>query len=267
MTRTFEAVTTFSAFGYEQYGRRMIETFAQHWPRAVSLTIYRDGFDLTEDDLPRGALDVCAIDMQFEAKYGGLSWFGDFKSRHARDPRANGMRNGSYDFRFDAVKFSNKTAAIIDAAETSSADVLIWLDGDIVTHAPVSNLDELMPENCLLSWLDRDRSCPETGFLIFNLRHPGIPLLMATWRAMYETDGVFLLPEWHDAFVLQRIVTDNPFSLRACSLSGETGRKTSHPLVNGPLGRCFDHLKGPRKAEGMSRRRDLHAPRPEAYWQ
>ena len=40
MPTKISVVTTFHPAGYEQYGRRMIETFLRHWPTDVHLTVY-----------------------------------------------------------------------------------------------------------------------------------------------------------------------------------------------------------------------------------
>ena len=50
------------------------------------------------------------------------------------------------------------------------------------------------------------------------------------------------------------------------SLSGERGARTGHPFINGPLGAYMDHMKGPRKQLGKSRRKDLKINRNEPYW-
>jgi hypothetical protein len=81
---------------------------------------------------------------------------------------------------------------------------------------------------------------------------------------MYAEDGLFSLAEWHDSFVLWEVV--KRAGVAAKSLSG-AGARTNHPLVNGPLGAWFDHLKGRRKKRGKSDRFDLKVRRAEAYWQ
>jgi len=40
-------ITTFNSKGYEQYGKRMVEGFAQHWPKEIPLKVYYE--DLPED--------------------------------------------------------------------------------------------------------------------------------------------------------------------------------------------------------------------------
>lgn len=232
--RTFEAVTTFNFAGYETYGLRMVKTFKAFWPRLCPLRIYSE--------------DRMFLDTMYDGaeKLPSPLWLDAFKRRNGND-RAGGWRNASYDFRFDAVKFAHKSAAMIDALEHSCADVLIWLDGDIVTHAHVSHdfLETLIDEHALISWLNRDRLYPETGFFAVNLRHPMATRLAAIWRAFYETDSLFELQQWHDAYVLQKIVERLGAPTR--SLSG-FARSTSHPLARGPLAVLFDHLKGSRKS-------------------
>lgn len=39
-----------------------------------------------------------------------------------------------------------------------------------------------------------------------------------------------------------------------------------HPLINGPLGKWIDHMKGVRKEEGRSRSKDIMVNRTEDYW-
>jgi len=42
----YTVCTTFNADGYENYGRRMIQTFLQNWP--VDLVVYAEGCTVTE---------------------------------------------------------------------------------------------------------------------------------------------------------------------------------------------------------------------------
>jgi hypothetical protein len=42
----FSVVTTFNSTGYQSYGKRMIETFAQNWPGNVDLLVYTEGCNI-----------------------------------------------------------------------------------------------------------------------------------------------------------------------------------------------------------------------------
>lgn len=243
----FLAISTFNTQGLGLYGRQMMNSFHRHWPDTVPLRVYSEGWRSTE---PQAAV----IDL-IEAS----PWLAGFKARHA----GRKFR----DYRWDAVRFSHKVAAICHAARTSSADVLIWLDGDIVTHAQPSlaDLEALAPKGDeWIAWLDRVRLHPECGFYMLNCRHPRHAEMIAAFEAMYTDDRLFRLREHHDSFVLQHVVQSS--RIKAKSLSG-AGYRTSHVLVNSPLGKFFDHLKGNRKREGRSPRADLRVARSEEYWQ
>lgn len=245
-TVKFLAVSTFSAAGLSLYGRRMMESFAQNWSETASLHVYAEGWR-------ERFAGVSVFDLETASP-----WLGMFKARHAHRPTTN--------FRMDAVRFSHKVAALCHAARHGDADFLIWLDGDIVTHSPITiaDLEWLAPKDDeWIAWLDRDRIYPECGLYVLNCRHSRHKEAMATFEAMYTEDLLFALPEWHDSFVLEHVV--KTLGMGAKSLSG-AGRRTSHPLVNSELGQWFDHLKGPRKQEGRSRVGDLKVARQEAYW-
>lgn len=230
----FHTVTTMSAAGYEAYGVRMLSSFLLRWPAEVKpLAVYAEGFSTHAEGLELRALPA---------------WLDAFKSHNAGNSDARGMARGVYDFKRDAIKFSHKVAAITDAAERVDDGILIWLDADTFTHAEVTVewLESLLPSEFALGWLSRIGMYPETGFLMFNLGHPGARELLRRFRAIYETDELFALPETHDAYVLQHLVSDMFQDLPWASLSGDAAQ-TSHPMARGPLAACLDHRKGPRK--------------------
>lgn len=234
-------VTTFNRAGFELYGRRMVETQAKHWPAAVPLVLYAEGFHTP------GSRDLSAI-----------RWLQDFKFR-------NRERHVS-DFRYDAVRFAHKTAAVIDSGLSDPDRYLIWADGDTFTHAdlPLAVLRDWVPEtNQYISWLWRGHMYPECGFYILDTLHRQHRQLMERWRWLYETDAVYNLPEQHDSFVLAHLVKEMGLGWK--SLSGGF-ENAGHPFVNGPLGSYMDHLKGPRKQLGRSKPQDLQRRRGEAHW-
>lgn len=254
-TRIFHVVTTCSKLGYEQYGKRMLASLREFWPENVGVTLY-------SEDVP----DAKALP----------DWLYAFKKRHAGNKAANGKGTharflGQYNYRFDAVRFAHKTAAVIDAAERMiadrSADILIWIDADTVTHAPVTVefLRDLFSSSAKaeIAWLWRSKTYPECGFYMLNLTSPATANLIAQWKALYTSDTLFHLPEWHDSYVLKELV--RKLGCNWTSLSGDASN-TSHPFVNGPLGAVMDHMKGARKIVGHSKARDLTTPRDEAYW-
>ena len=244
MTR-YLAVTTCNAEQWQAHGIRMVDTFTEFWDPTIRLWIYAENWG--DNDL-----------------YEAAPWLAAFKKRY-RDQRYNGGPGGR-DYRHDAVRFAHKIAAI-GAAADAYCDVLIWIDADVITHAPVTRdwLDSLFPEPAILAWLDRDNCYPECGFMMFRM--PAARPLIEGIVEFYRSGLLFNLPEWHDSYVIQHVV--KVAGIKPHSLSGEKGRKhIGHPWVMSPLATRMDHLKGERrKARGRSLPGDLIEPRPEPYWQ
>lgn len=233
----FAAVTTFSEKHYELYARRCLETFYANWPLEVKLLTYSD------QDL-----------------WAQSTWLRHFKQRHMLRSTAN--------YRFDAVRFAHKVAAIDLAANASNreaVDVLIWIDADCITHSVVDLawLEGLIGE-AHFAYLRRKAKYPECGFMMMRINHASVLSMLDQLIRLYVTDELFQLAEWHDSFAIEHCRANTPHLL-CKSLSG-SAEGTAHPLVNGPLGARLDHLKGKRKLEGRSRRSDLRVHRAEAYW-
>lgn len=278
--RTFAAVTTCNAAGYEQYGRDMIASFDRHWPGEVALHVYVEGF-VPQPSSPR---------IVYHDLLGECPDLVAFKSRHAENPRAHGrvgrkrwkvaldwrkpkLRVRRIDwglgYRWDAVRFSHKTFALFQAARTVGTDVLFWLDADVRVFAdvPAAFLEATMPDDCLLAHLARPKFS-ECGFVGYNLRHPSVSAFIAAYEALYTEDRIFALAEFHDSFVFD--VVRRRFERRGCKshdIAHGLGARSGHVFVNSPLGRYMDHMKGERKATGASRRSDVVVPRGEDYWQ
>jgi hypothetical protein len=252
----FHVVTTTNAAGWEETGRRMAGSFIERWPACASLTVYAEDF---EPDVP--GIEVRRLP----------AWMAEFKAAHKSVASRNGIRaGGQYSYTHDAVKFAHKVAALTDFGEPLTDGVMIWLDADTFTHSDVTEdwLNGLFPASAYIAWLDRARSHPECGFVMFRCDHPYHARFMDRFRALYTSGDLFRLPETHDSYVLQHLVVSKVASRKIpppASLSGEA-RRTSHPAVNGPLGARIDHLKGPRKQEGRSRQRDIVFERNEPYW-
>lgn len=244
----FLAVTTFNEAGRKLYGQRMMESYRQFWPTSVPLVAYSEGWS---KPAPGGVYERDLVSSS--------PWLAAFKARHAH------LQPVSY--LMDAVRFSHKVAALCHAiASNPEADIVIWLDGDIVTHSPIgmADLERLAPaEDQWIAWLNRVHMHPECGFYMINTRHRKHAFALEIFECMYSDDKLFSLKEWHDSYVLQ--VAVRLAGVEAKSLSGKFA-KAGHPLINGPLGQWFDHLKGARKAAGRSKPLDLVTRRDEPYW-
>lgn len=251
---TFHAITTAHSAGWEDYGRRMAQSFADRWPQTIPLTVYNEDFEVDVDGINSAVLP---------------EWLTEFKARHKTNRDAHGRSSAAYDFKRDCVRFAHKVAAITDAAKTVKADVLIWIDADTFTHAPVPTmwLGRIFPSPSYIAWLDRPGSYPECGFLMFRANNPQHQPIMERLEQTYRTDDVFRYRETHDSFVIQQII-EAAVKRREIppptSLSGP--RKSGHPFINGPLSQFMDHMKGARKVTQRTpaAERKIHDANP--YW-
>jgi hypothetical protein len=162
----------------------------------------------------------------------------------------------------------------VDACLTKGADIVVWLDGDVITHRKVD-------ADTVLKWLGgkmagalfRPWMYTETGFHVFDMRHPRATEFMGLWREQYTQDRIWDLPGptpsnkflgYTDCHTYDHVRSGFPADLWY-NLS-PAGIKSQHPFVNGMLGEHMDHCKGDRKKTGRSRQSDLQVKRNEAYW-
>jgi hypothetical protein len=232
---TFDVVTTYADKHWESHARRCVESFQAHW-KDIPLRAYTDA-DLEDSS----------------------DWLPEFKQRQQGRPTDN--------YRFDAVRFSHKVAAIEQAFRVGTADCLIWLDADCVTHADVDAewLASLIGDGDF-GYLKRANKYPECGFLILR-RNERVAEFIQHLVWLYRTDELFELAEWHDSWAIEHVRSymERVDGLRCVSLSGGF-EHTGHPFVNGPLGARLDHCKGNRKQAGRSKASDLKVQRREGHW-
>lgn len=227
----FEVVTTYAQKHWDSHASKCVSTFEEYWEDVPMVRFTDEGLELYS------------------------SWLAEFKKANAYRPTNN--------YRFDAVRFSHKVAAIELAYQSCEADVLIWMDADCVTHSPVdTNWLQTLIGDADLAILNRTKKYTEGGFIMFR-KCRSIDLLIGHMVDMYVYGHVFGLKEWHDCEVLD--TCRKMLGVKFSSLSGDFA-DTGHPLVNGPLGERLDHLKGKRKQAGKSLRSDLKSPRKELYW-
>ena len=266
------ALTTFHQAGLEQYGQRMIDTFAQNVDEQIDLIVYTEDCTPTHPQPTRiQIVDAKAVLPKLNA----------FKAKWKDEPKANGIcppeikarrpRDWHKKFKWDAIRFANKVYAVYDACTKTEYDLVIWIDGDTVCHSPITQdrLVSFFPEQNWLAYLGRGRKWPECGFYALYIKQQGAIDFLKEFERVYEDadNGIFKMEEWHDSYVfdevLKKIRLQHP---NITDLSGHLVKGEGHPLINTELGAYFDHLKGARKEVGKSKLQDLFRKRHEEYW-
>lgn len=267
-------VTTFHKEGMDVYGQRFIDTFSKNVDNQIDLKVYAENCNPT---VPAGDNRIKIVAAELS-----LNKLQVFKKTWKDVPKANGkcppeikarrVRDWHKEFKWDAVRFANKVYAVFDACEDPQYDLVVWMDADTVCHSPIAyeKFISFFPEETWLSYLGRGHKWPECGFYGLHVKKQPAKLFLAEFERVYEQaeQGIFRMEEWHDSYVFDEVlkkirITHNNIH----DLSGHLVKGEGHPLINCELGAYFDHLKGGRKKEGMSRRKDLFKVRKEDYWQ
>ena len=267
--RKFAVITTFNNSGLQKYAQKMIDTFAANWPEEVTLYVY------AEDCTPT----IPAKNVILRDLHQSSLPLVEFKNKWKKVPKANGdvsqdpirsrRKDAGKGFKWDAVRFAHKVYSIFHCAENTDADILFWMDADMICHSPITleKIDQLVPENVDLSYVGRERKWPECGLYSINLKsREGIKFLKA-FQNVYDDaeNGIFLMDEWHDSFVFEEVRKSMP-KLKSLNWGKGLIKGEGHPLINSAWGAYLDHLKGGRKSLGKSKPTDLLRPRKESYW-
>lgn len=280
MGKEITVVTTFHPEGMRKYGQRFLDSFAKCVDKRIKLLVY------VEDCMPTNPnpLQIEIIDAK-----QALPKLNVFKEKWKDIPKANGdiskdpvrslRKDSNKAFKWDAVRFANKTYAVYDAC-TRSKDWCVWMDADTFVHSEWSyeQFAELLPNTSWITYVGRGKgsqSWPECGFYGMNLNDVVCQEFLIEFERMYEdaNNGMFLLDEWHDSYVFGHIISKMKLlAPNVLDYSAEMYLKEAksggggHPLINGVLGKWIDHMKGDRKSTGKSPKKDLMVNRTEAYW-
>jgi hypothetical protein len=259
-------VTSCSRQGWDQYGARFVETFRQYWPKTVDLHV------VSEDELPMSPqdsevvwnLNTWAAARKFLEANADILW----KHGHGACKRPDGVarhwqdRSG-HSFRFDAYKFSKKVFAIELVANNLEGGRLYWVDADVRSFelVPYDLMVRMLPNDYALSCLARPGYHSECGFVGYNLEQQAARNFIAAFSALYTTEAVFTLAEWHDSWVFDYL--RNKLMTKTFEIPHKS---KGHPFINSELGKYMDHLKGKRKDKGTSQKVEQIAHRNVEYW-
>ena len=267
----YAVVTTFHTSGYQKYASRMIDTFLQNWPAEIDLLVYPEDCAVTQTAPNLTIRDLHTSSPELVA----------FKQRWGNDPRARGqVATGPIDhkgkapglgFRWDAIRFSHKIYSVCHAAKHTNADVLFWMDADMVCHTPITIdfISKQIPAEVGLAFLGREKKFTECGLYAMNLKNSTTQQWLKEFQLAYDSDRVMTMAEYNDCWVFdetrKEIQAKYP-DWKQLNWSKGLIRGEGHPLINTLWGAYLDHLKGKRKDSGRSNLKDLLRPRSESYW-
>lgn len=225
----YGVVTTFSKKGYEEYGKKFLGSFIQHWD--TTLHVYWEG-----DDFPN-------IHPQ-------IVWHNLNADKDRKKFLESGLADDPKDYRRQAKRFSHKIFALTDPERLKlDVDTWIWLDADVETVAGVDEafLAAVCPNGFVGSYLGRkDWNHSECGFVSYSAREGR--LFLAELRRWYVSGRVYDFPETHDSYIFDRLREE----LGGWWYNISEGVPGMHVWDDCPLGTKMKHRKGPLRKQGAS---------------
>ena len=214
-------ITTFSIDGYELYGKKMIQTWLEFWPKEVSLIVYTEGFKLDEKDSRLFEIDineVCPELQNFKDRSNRVFKNSDKKIRRHVDK---------------AIRWSHKVYAISHALNYN-CDYLIFLDGDTYSNQiiPTNFAKSLVQDHLFAVHFENLKNGLhfETGLISFNLNHTQVSILKEELQKGYDNFKIYNLPKAWDGFWFAHLY--KTFNLDVLNLGNGV---FSNPLVNGKI--------------------------------
>ena len=252
-----------------------LESTVKNWPGHAKILLYPD--DMSQQlKLPRTEYyDLCKEQPVLK----------EFIERNKNNSRLTKWQPQQYKFEYDAIRFSYKVFACIDAYQKTKPDMLWFLDADIITFEkiPMSWLEHIIPDSAFTSYLGRPKKgFSETGYYAFNTNHKYADEFFKRWEQYYAEDLFFNIQKgflnhfpiagYTDSFTFDavRLEMEQAGKIKNEDLNDgrwSGGRKARHPFINSELGQYMDHMKGyERKAQMSSRKRDLTTKQTHSYW-
>jgi len=222
-------ISTFSDSGYHEYGKYFVESCKKFVDTSISVCFYIDNVNLNSDK------NITILKLE-----ESIPELTEFKKRN-KDKIFK-------DYKWDGVRFAHKTYAIFHAAK-EDVDYLIWLDSDteIYEFITVDYLLQFLPTGKFVGYIGRD-GVSETGFLIFDMKHPYSKEFFERYKWYYDTDSIYSLSEYHDAFVFDAVrkELEEDKKIESYNISPE-GAKKAH--FNAAFDGYMIHYKGDDKSQ------------------
>jgi len=245
---TIAVVSTFPDHSWDIYSKRMVQSFAQYWPKEIPILIQLD------DDLL--ASQVASMVRPQDAI--GVGWLKEHKEFVERNKDKDHPDN----YRLQPVRFCHKVFAIALAYDTlmkqkkegqQSARYLIWMDADVLTQRQVSfqEIEACLPKDAAASTLQRkDWPHSECGWIAFDLENGGDKIILELVKA-YSTDRILTQEQHHDSWMFDVIVKE--LGLKVTNLTPNAPGLDVWQFS--PMGQWSIHYKGPQAKANLAMQR------------
>ncbi len=273
--KSLTIVTTYGPRYWPLPIQKSIESTLENWPDHAKILVYPDDQTQCMSHSRLEHYDLCREQPVLD----------EFIVRNKNNPKLQTLGQKDYEFEYDAIRFSYKVFACIDAYQKTKPDMMWYLDADIITFEkiPMSWLEHIIPDHAFTSYLGRPKKgFSETGYYAFNTAHQYAGDFFTRWSEYYDKDLYFDIQKGYLNHFPRAGYTDS-FTFDAVRLEFEQAgkmvnedlndgrfagmRKARHPFINSELGQYMDHLKGfDRKVNMKSNAKDLTTKQAHKYW-
>ena len=200
-------VTSFNEEIYTVVGHHLINSIKNNWEPSIKVTGYYHDFNVKN-------YIIKDINLKSLNKLEDYTTFLKVNKEH------NGTENNSIDYNWhlDSLRWSHKVFALTEKAfelaeESADAGWLIWIDADsLATKRLVPNdILSMLPKECDVVYKgirnhSDGTSYLDTSFIAFNLNKKPALDLLGDLRGAYNSGEFLQYREWHDAFILERLL-------------------------------------------------------------
>lgn len=211
-------------------GKDCVETWIKYWPEPLKLTCYVEEFALPKT-----------------SRVKQIS-FDQLGSQYIK------FQNSSENERVKI--FAKKAYSVIHALQHSKADIVIWIDADVITkdYIDLEFIKQLCPIDTLATFMGvqhrKIKDDPtsdlifsaETGFFIINKKHPDFNTFLSRYSEYYNnhiTDG---LRRFYDGDVFGAVINEMA-KTKVNDLSATIKKAAKTPLRHTVLGNYLHHFK------------------------
>ena len=242
---------TFPTSKWDVYGF-CLRGFVENWPKEVQAYVICEEPQNIPIDLPD---NVTVLD--FDEVCGERQ--NSFEKRNEHRGIMDMGTTGNIGVQ--AAKFARKAHSQLYVLENIDADIIWYIDADLYTHKPVNMelLESLSSTDSYIGCTPRwwKPKYTETGLMMWKkFMKEEHEQWCELYAECYDNDKIFEFDAWHDCiafdYATKTLLKSNTIKLSDFGY----GVRSSHPLVSGPLGKYFDHMKGNRKFVGYSKERE-----------
>lgn len=251
---TIAVITTFPNNSIDIYAKRMVQSFAQFWPKKIPLLVQLD-----DDLIAQQVLSYCR--PQDAVAVGWIKEHADFIQR-------NKSKDDPQNYRFQPTRFCHKIFAINKALDSIimqkqagglAPRYLVWMDADVITQRPVTfqEIEACLPAvgDTVSTLCRKDWPHSECGWLAFDLENGGDKIIRALLDA-YLSDRILKEEQQHDSWMFDVLVKE--LGIKVTNLTKDAPGLDVWQYS--PMGQWSIHYKGPQAKAGLAMNKPIAQP-------